>query len=151
MARPRSEGGKTAVTRAAAVELSSAAPQRPGWLGGDEPAAVHARCGEHGTGGEDEPSEHEEAHASVLVGEPPGWDEHDGHGQQVGRLDPHGRTEAEPQDGAHDRQGDGHDRRVQRRHERTDAGEGEYLPAALVKLLRVIREMGASWECSLPP
>ena len=76
-ARPRSFGGKTAVTMAADVAPMSAAP--PPWMMRETMShdAVHADRAQQRGDGEDGDAEQVEAHAAVLVGEAAGRDEQD--------------------------------------------------------------------------
>ena len=133
-ARPRSCGGKTAVTIAADVAPMKAAPAP--WMMREtiEPGAAHADGAQERGDREDGDAEQVVAHPAVLVREPPGRDQEHGGGQQERRRDPHGGGEAEVQVTPHDRHRDADDGAVERPHEGADGGQRQQLPAAPVEV-----------------
>ena len=134
-ARPRSWGGKAAVTIATDVAPSSADPTPCTPREPISQAPFRAHGAQQRPGREHRDPDQVEAHAPALVGEPSQRDEQRRHHDQVRGLHPHRGAEAQAEVAADRGQGDRGDGPEKRVDESADAGEREQLPASALEVV----------------
>ena len=133
-ARPRSWGGKAAVTMAALVARIMAPPMPCNTRPAMRNAPLRRKGHQHG---EDTKEQHAKPVSPVetpLLPPPAGGDEEDGDDEDVGGLHPEGFAEVQLQIGGNGGEGDGQDARIERGDEQPDRGYDQHPPAKPAQL-----------------